>query len=181
MGTIGQLQIATGRFRLHPRRGPLRREPAAGPPVWCDRVPKGQKGAVQFQKIKQKGRPPPRGLTVAVALRRARLLGVARPSLPIPSPLCAPHRQIWDTRYDQARCHWKRTHGARGLVLRPRIGSSRDSVDRRRGGQFQETKKRKGAAGFRFQQAPGRLLQPGVTPFCSQGNELIRGNGQPQP
>jgi hypothetical protein len=114
--------------------------------------------------------------------------------IPNPGPLCAPHRQIWDTRYDQAHCRQNRTHGAHGLLVRPPhrldvgpllcgrrrdVGTGRSPARRSqirtepgfsrakpgpRVQFFKEEKGRPGAGGF----------SPGY-PFCSPGNESSQG------
>jgi hypothetical protein len=111
-----------------PPPGHLQREVGPDRPVYRDRVSKAQKeDPSPISKNQTKGKrgwPLPLAVsTVAFALRWAPLLGVARPRLPFSSPLCGPTSPNLGHPLRPARCHWKRTHGAHGRLVRARIGS----------------------------------------------------------
>jgi hypothetical protein len=124
---------------------------------------KGIAGPISKNQTKGKGvGRPSRGAHSRLRLAPGPLLGVACPRLQVPSPPCGPTSPIWDTRYDPARYRWKRAHGAHGRLVRARIGSKWDAVDRRRGSNFKNQRKGKGAAGFELRSAPRWLLTPEI-------------------
>jgi hypothetical protein len=99
MGTIGQLQIATGRFRLHPAPYTPKLRAYRRPAGLVRPGSKGPKGRGPISKNQTKGI----GLAARLAKRQRPLasrldetLGAARPypvggTLPRPPPPCAPH------------------------------------------------------------------------------------------
>jgi hypothetical protein len=117
---------------LHPPApDPFRAQPAAGAACSATGFQSGQRRAAgPISKNKRKGKRVGRDVQLPVAFGRAWNAGAPRPLeaayllwprwglVPNPGPLCAPHRQIRDTRYDRpvaARiAHTGRTASLRG-------------------------------------------------------------------
>jgi hypothetical protein len=124
-----------------PPHGPPLRESPAGPPVWCDRVPKGQKGSRdQFQKNLKKGRGRSLGrdAPAACSLGRAAAGRGCLPCPPFPSSWarCAPHIAKSEIPLLPRPFAAKIAHTGAQPSCSPRIGSTWEDLLYRRGGAY---------------------------------------------
>jgi hypothetical protein len=150
-----------------PPHGPLPRESPAVPPVYLDRVPKGQKGSrVQFQKNQTKGKGSAAPSWSGPGARRRRLWAPWAWPAPVSRSLarCAAlHRQIWGPRpVATGNAHTGRAAALSG-PHRLDVGCGRSAARI----QFhKKQRKGKGAAGSNISSGPRPAAASAqVTPF----------------
>jgi hypothetical protein len=180
---VGGQQPASSRWvaalsSCTPAPRPLPRERTAGPPVWCDRVPKGQwRTQVQFQKIKKRKKGIGRSAGKRRCLSPAPGMRSWRGSPPIGGalsrtlPRCAPHIAKSETPamtrpVAAGIAHTGRTAASSGPAS-ARVGCGRFAGE----GPISKNKAKRR---LDRSSCPPRVVASAlVDPFCSLGNESI--------